>query len=147
MALAKRLRIPDAALTAIAGIAVAGYAAAAMHQVGYWKNSETLFTHTLAVTRDNSTAEYMLGQTLQATKPDPAILHLRRAIDLTQPLLQIQDATTPDWYSQAYVGIGTAHQLRQGAGDRSECGTREKQYRRCHADAPYGVPDVDATSV
>ena len=108
MALAKRLRIPDAALAAIAGIAVAGYAAVAMHQVGYWKNSETLFTHTLAVTRDNSTAEYMLGQTLQSTKPDAAIIHLRRAIDLTQPLLQIQDATTPDWYSQAYVGVGTA---------------------------------------
>ena len=108
MAMAKRLRIPDAALAAIAGIAVAGYAALAMHQAGYWKNSETLFTHTLAVTRDNSTAEYMLGQTLQSTKPDAAIIHLRRAIDLTQPLLQIQDPTTPDWYSQAYVGVGTA---------------------------------------
>ncbi|HEX7681749.1 MAG TPA: hypothetical protein VF713_26760 [Thermoanaerobaculia bacterium] len=108
IALAKRLRVPDAALAAIAGIAVAGYAAVAMHQAGYWKDSETLFTHTLAVTRDNSIAEYLLGQTLQSTKPDAAIIHLRRAIDLTQPLLQIQDATAPDWYPQAYVGIGTA---------------------------------------
>ncbi len=108
IALAKRMRIPDAALAAVGGIAVAGYAAVAMHQVGYWKNSETLFTHTLAVTRDNSIAEYLLGQTLQSTKPDAAIIHLRRAIDLTQTLLQIQDATPPDWYPQAYVGIGTA---------------------------------------
>ncbi|MGH9420422.1 MAG: tetratricopeptide repeat protein, partial [Thermoanaerobaculia bacterium] len=66
------------------------------------------FRHTLAVTHDNSIAEYLLGQTLQTTKPDDAMPHLRRAIALVQPLLQLPDATPPDWYAQAYVGIGTA---------------------------------------
>src|SRR6202040_10103 len=52
---------------------------------------------------------YNLGQALQATKPDVAIAHLSRAIALVQPLLQQQEnATAPDWYPQAYVGIGTA---------------------------------------
>ena len=106
--LAQRLRIPDKVLAAAAIIAVAVYAGIAVHQLRYWKDSETLFTHTLAVTRDNSIAEYLLGQTLQATKPDQALPHLRRAIALTQPALKIEKAVAPDWYPQAYVGIGTA---------------------------------------
>lgn len=113
--LARRLRIPSWTTALIAAIVVAVLGAVAMHQVRYWKDSETLFTHTLAVTHDNSIAEYLLGQTLQATKPDAAIPHLRRAIALTQPLLQIPDATTPDWFSQAYVGIGTATLMKARA--------------------------------
>jgi tetratricopeptide (TPR) repeat protein len=106
--LAVRFRIPSQALAAIAVIAVAGYAIVASHQLRYWKDSQTLFTHTLDVTSDNSVAEYLLGQTLQATKPDEAIPHLQRAIDLTIPALQVQGAKAPDWFPQAYVAMGTA---------------------------------------
>jgi tetratricopeptide (TPR) repeat protein len=106
--LARRLRVPEVALAAIGAIAVAGCAIVAMQQTRYWKDSETLFTHTLAVTGDNAVAEYNLGQALQATKPDVAITHLSRAIALVQPLLQQENATVPDWYPQAYVGTGTA---------------------------------------
>lgn len=106
--LARRLRMPDVALAAIGAIAVAGCAIVAMQQTRYWKDSETLFTHTLAVTGDNAVAEYNLGQALQATKPDVAITHLGRAIALVQPLLQQENPTAPDWYPQAYVGTGTA---------------------------------------
>jgi hypothetical protein len=106
--LARRIRIPDKALAVIAGIAVVSYAIVAMHQVRYWKDSETLFSHTLAVTRNNPDAEYNLGQTMQATKPDEAMPHLRRAIALMQSVLMLPGATKPAWYSQAYVGLGTA---------------------------------------
>jgi len=106
--LAKRVRIPQLGLAAIAAVIIAACSVVAAHQVDYWKDSQTLFTHTLAVTHDNPVAEYLLGQSLQATKPDVAMIHLHRAIDLVQPLLQIENATTPDWYPQAYVGIGTA---------------------------------------
>ena len=106
--LAARFRIPSTALAAIAAIAVAAYAFVAVHQLRYWKDSETLFVHTLDVTRDNSVAEYLLGQTLQATKPDEAMPHLQRAIDLTLPALKIQGAKAPNWFPQAYVAMGTA---------------------------------------
>ncbi|HEX3579532.1 MAG TPA: hypothetical protein VHY33_13290 [Thermoanaerobaculia bacterium] len=106
--LAARFRIPSQALAAMAVVAVAIYALAAMHQLRYWKDSATLFAHTLDVTSDNSTAEYLLGQTLQATKPDEAMPHLQRAIDLTLPALKAPDAKAPDWLPQAYVGMGTA---------------------------------------
>jgi len=106
--LAARFRIPSQALAAIGAIAVTGYAVIASHQLRYWKNSETLFTHTLDVTTDNAVAEYLLGQTLQATKPDAAMPHLQRAIDLTLPALKVQGAKPPDWFPQAYTGMGTA---------------------------------------
>jgi len=108
LGLAARFRIPSQALAAIAAIAVAVYAFVAVHQLRYWKDSETLFAHTLDVTRDNSVAEYLLGQTLQATKPDEAMPHLQRAIDLTLPALKAEGAKAPDWFPQAYVAMGTA---------------------------------------
>jgi hypothetical protein len=106
--IARRIRIPEAVLATAAMAIIVACATVASHQLRYWKDSETLFTHTLAVTRDNSVAEYTLGQTLQAAKPDEAIPHLQRAIALTQPLLAIPNSRRPDWYPQAYVGIGTA---------------------------------------
>jgi tetratricopeptide (TPR) repeat protein len=106
--LGARFRIPSQALAAIAAIALAAYAMVAVHQLRYWKDSETLFTHALDVTSDNSVAEYLLGQTLQATKPDQAMPHLQRAIELTLPALKAEGAKAPDWFPQAYVAMGTA---------------------------------------
>ena len=37
------------------------------HQVGYWKNSMTLFSHAIDVTKDNGLAHYNLGQALGKT--------------------------------------------------------------------------------
>jgi tetratricopeptide (TPR) repeat protein len=108
VALARRLAIPDNVLAAAAVLVVTVCSLDAARQVRYWQTSETLFTHTLSVTKDNAVAEYLLGQTLQATKPDVAIPHLRRAIALTQPLLSVDGGTAPDWYPQAYVAVGTA---------------------------------------
>ncbi|MEA2342760.1 MAG: hypothetical protein QOF63_929 [Thermoanaerobaculia bacterium] len=106
--LAARFRIPSQTLAAIAAVVVIGCAIVASHQLRYWKDSESLFAHALDVTRDNSVAEYLLGQTLQATKPDDAMPHLQRAIDLTVPAMQVQGAKAPDWFPQAYVALGTA---------------------------------------
>jgi tetratricopeptide (TPR) repeat protein len=110
-----RMRIPKLALATAAVAVIVVCSVVASHQLRFWKDSETLFTHTLAVTRDNSVAEYTLGQTLQASKPDEAIPHLQRAIALTQPLLALPNARRPDWYPQAFVGLGTAMLTKAGA--------------------------------
>jgi hypothetical protein len=110
--LAARVRIPRAVLAAIGGIAVALYAALAVQQLRYWKDSYTLFSHTLDVTRDNSMAEYLVGQTLQLTKPDAAIVHLRRAIALAEPQRATPGRSMPVWYSQAFVGLGMSELLK-----------------------------------
>jgi len=103
-----RLGIPDRVLAAIAGVVIVVFAAIAYQQVYYWRDSETLFTHTIAVTPANALAEYSLGQTLEMTKPDRAIEHLRRAIDLAERSRN----TAPDWHAQAYVGVGTALMMK-----------------------------------
>ena len=52
-------------------------------QTSYWRDSETLFTHALAVTRNNDVAENNLGIVfLQRGQLDEAISRLQAAIDL-----------------------------------------------------------------
>jgi Flp pilus assembly protein TadD len=56
---------------------------AARRQTSYWHDSETLFTHALAVTSNNDVAENNLGIVLlQKGKLDEAISKLQRAVDL-----------------------------------------------------------------
>jgi tetratricopeptide (TPR) repeat protein len=112
--LAHRVRVPEAVLAVAATAVVIVLSTVTSRQLSYWKDSETLFTHTLAVTRDNPVAEYTLGQALQTTRPDDAIPHLERAIALTQSLQARPNATRPDWFPQAYVGIGNAKIAKAG---------------------------------
>jgi protein O-mannosyl-transferase len=61
----------------------------AHRQVGYWKNSETLWTHTLQVTSGNYQAEDNLASALmERGQYEQALWHLRRAeaIDPFYPL-------------------------------------------------------------
>lgn len=51
-------------LKALGVLAVVACAAATVHQSQYWRDGETLFKHTLAVTRDNAIAHYNLGMAL-----------------------------------------------------------------------------------
>jgi hypothetical protein len=118
--------ILTARIAAIAGaIVTAIFAIDAFVQTGYWKNTDTLFTHTLAVTGPNPIAEYVLGQSLQSDDPDRAIPHLRRAIDLTEAALRATpDSPKPDLYAQSHVGIGTA--LLTKAKSVSDAGQKQK---------------------
>jgi len=100
--------IPRRLLLPVAAIAIVAFSAIAFRQVRYWKDSETLFTHTIAVTPPNALAEYSLGQTLELTKPAAAVKHLRRGIELVE---QMPNAD-PRWRAQAHVGLGTALMMR-----------------------------------
>jgi tetratricopeptide (TPR) repeat protein len=76
------VRVPIVALAA-AGCAVC--VPLTWAQAGYWKNSETLFAHDLAVTTDNSLAEHNLGSYLldvPGRLPD-AVRHLQTAARIT----------------------------------------------------------------
>jgi protein O-mannosyl-transferase len=64
-----------------AGAVLAVCAALSRVQVGYWKDSETLFRHALDVTRDNWLAHYSLGVALgQAGKHEDAIEHYEQVL-------------------------------------------------------------------
>jgi hypothetical protein len=65
------------------------------HQLGYWRNSETLFRHTLAVTDNNFLAHNILGATLgMKGQTDEAIRHCDEAIRIK-----------PD-YAEAHSNLG-----------------------------------------
>jgi len=70
-------------LIAAALLVVAALSCSASIQTSYWRNSETLFTHALAVTKHNDVAENNLGIIfLQNGKLDDAISRLQAAINL-----------------------------------------------------------------
>lgn len=53
------------------------------HQIGYWKNTKTLWTHTLAVTGPNFVAEDSLGaELIEEDNLAQAVVHLQRAVTI-----------------------------------------------------------------
>ncbi|HEV8112844.1 MAG TPA: tetratricopeptide repeat protein [Planctomycetota bacterium] len=68
--------------------ALAALALVTRHQVAYWKDTRTLFAHTLAVTVDNAIAEKCYGDALMAESDlDGAIAHLSEAVRLAPALV------------------------------------------------------------
>jgi len=105
--------IPARAAMAIGATAVLLLAGTAWNQTRYWKDSETLFQHSIAVTPPNPLAEYSIGQALQLTSPDRALPHLERAIALVQDSLRTHpNHPAPEWYAQSYVAMATAKMVK-----------------------------------
>jgi tetratricopeptide (TPR) repeat protein len=70
-------------LAAVGALVVVGLSFAAWKQTSYWRNSETLWTHTLAVTKDNEVANTNLGMILaDRGQFDDALSHLRSALGI-----------------------------------------------------------------
>jgi tetratricopeptide (TPR) repeat protein len=76
-----RVPLKSIVLMVVAGIAIAGLMVRAHNQAGYWRNSKTLFQHTIAVTSANPIAEFTLGAAY-ANEGNfaPAIRHIRIAL-------------------------------------------------------------------
>jgi len=74
----RRVAMACASLLALAGLGVA-----TARQVALWKDTWTLFTHTLAVTSDNAVAHKLLGyELLRAGQLEPAMTHFEAALRL-----------------------------------------------------------------
>jgi len=68
---------------ALAAAALAGLAVVSVRQVSVWQNSETLFVHALAVTRDNATAHVKVAGAYSSRGEEQlAIEHLRSALKI-----------------------------------------------------------------
>ncbi|HEV2045786.1 MAG TPA: tetratricopeptide repeat protein [Chthoniobacterales bacterium] len=77
------LRFHRKILAAAAIIIVTALTARAWKQTSYWRNSETLWTHTLAVTQDNDVAHTNLGMFLaDRGQLDEALAHLQTALQI-----------------------------------------------------------------
>ncbi len=94
-----RRRAARAAL-AVAAILVCGLLSiATARQVARWRDTRTLFTHTLAVTRDNAVAHLNLGDVLlREGKVDDAIPHFAESLRLAPRL--------PETYNKLGAALG-----------------------------------------
>jgi tetratricopeptide (TPR) repeat protein len=89
-ALGRRLRVPGGVLAGLATVCLLLLTAATWVQVGYWRNSEVLWRHAVAVTTNNHRAILDLGRTLfglaeeggDARYLPEARQHIERAIEL-----------------------------------------------------------------
>ena len=77
------------ALAASAAVILSGLTISAWLQVRYWKDSESLFTHTLAVTSNNYLIHYGLGGALdEVGRYDEAMAHYAEAIRINPQLAE-----------------------------------------------------------
>lgn len=78
-----RLRFKKTVATFASGCVIVALTACAQHQTTYWQNSDTLWTHTLAVTTDNDGAHLAFATTLFAEgRTEEAIAHMQEAARL-----------------------------------------------------------------
>jgi tetratricopeptide (TPR) repeat protein len=81
--LCKRWRVSQAAMAAAAAAIMAACAARASVQLAYWQNSDTLFRHALAVTRNNLLAHNYLAIALASQgKLGEAVQHYEQALQI-----------------------------------------------------------------
>ena len=84
---AARIKLSLAAQVAIASAVLLGYSVAAHIQMGYWRDSYSLFTHAIQAPDANPVAEGNLGSALiDMKRPELAVPHLERAIQLMPTL-------------------------------------------------------------
>jgi len=106
---AMALPFSQRALAGAAATIVVIFTALAWRQTSYWKNCDTLFSHTIAITgNDNAVAEYSLGQYLQISDPPRALTHLDRAIELGKGWADKGNNPLYGWFTQSHVAASTA---------------------------------------
>jgi len=79
-----RAQLPKIAGAAVPGVLVlSACLALTENQLRYWRDSEALFTHALAVTKDNALAHLNLGVALEEQdKPEAALIEYQKAAQL-----------------------------------------------------------------
>ena len=86
----KQFRIGSSGLAVSGGITIAILAVTSYNQVIYWKNSVTLFQHSVAVTEDNYLSHYALGFALERRgKANEAIEHYRTSLKISPQQIDV----------------------------------------------------------
>jgi Flp pilus assembly protein TadD len=105
--LGERARIPRSVLAAATAAAVVALALVTVRQIGFWKDSETLYSHGLAVTGPNPILEINMGiEQMRRGDTEPALQHFRQAVTI-EPRY---------WYAELALGAALA---RNGSPDEA----------------------------
>jgi protein O-mannosyl-transferase len=97
--LSERARVPRSVLAAAAAAAVAALALLTVRQIGYWKDSVTLFAHGLDVTPANPILHIDMGiEQVRRGRTEEGIAHFRQAVAI-EPRY---------WYGELALGAALA---------------------------------------
>lgn len=81
--LLERTRLSPSWRAGFSVVILAGLSVLTYHQIGFWKNSETLWNYTLSVTKNNFMAEDNLAQELATQgRTEEALVHFHRILNL-----------------------------------------------------------------
>jgi len=112
-AIAKQRPVLARAFAALAAVVIATLGVATFVQLGYWKDAQTLFTRTLAVTADNPVAEANLAMILfDRDQPREALPHIRKSVSL-DPSISSSQYTLGRVLESAGDSAGAEQALRQ----------------------------------
>ena len=99
-------RLPKVACASAAGLVLLVCAGQTRHQIGYWRDSEALYHHDLAVTRKNWLACYNLGWYLdEQGRLDEALVYYRQGIEI--------EPRNPDPWNNAGVALAAKKQYAE----------------------------------
>jgi protein O-mannosyl-transferase len=105
-----RFRNLKIVLVAGAILALAGFSIDAFIQTTYWRDGQTLWTHTLDCTKDDATAHNNLGFVLaQKGQMSEAVPHFQKALEID-----------PD-YTEAYNNLGDVYYFNQQMDEALAC--------------------------
>jgi protein O-mannosyl-transferase len=89
--LLKGLRYKREILSVAGLLVIAAFITRSYFQTAYWRDSETLWRHTVAVTHDNFIAQNNLaGSLLDKGQLEEAITHYRQAVEINPDVAQVQ---------------------------------------------------------
>jgi tetratricopeptide (TPR) repeat protein len=127
-------------LVAVSAIVVFALAACAWHQTSHWKNSETLWKHTLAVTSDNDVAHNNLGLFYERQR------NLDEAISQYETALQIQSSKSEARYNLSkavtHTNIGNALASKGDLDAAVRHYTKAVELRPDYADAHFDLANA-----
>jgi tetratricopeptide (TPR) repeat protein len=114
--------------TALAALSIFGLALAAWFQIGFWKDSVTLFRHTVEVTKDNAVADHNLAFSLAADG------RLEEAVPYYRESLQLEPRNALGYYNLglALAGLGKPE-------DAASCFAEAVRQSPGYAEAHYSL--------
>jgi hypothetical protein len=104
-------RVSRPVIAVAAAAILCACAALAERQIGYWKNGETLFLHSVRVDPDNLEAVNCLAVTY-ATDPDPAVRNPDRAVRLAAVCVEASSRKDPYFLDTLSTAYAAAHQFQ-----------------------------------
>jgi tetratricopeptide (TPR) repeat protein len=123
-------------------VALASLTVGAERQVSYWKDSETLWRHTLAVNADNAIAEYSLGIALaNAGATDEAMRHWETALTINPRYFDAENSLASVLLESGAVDEALVHVRRALAVDPHSL---EAEDNLAYALLQKGQPDAAA---